>query len=115
MLFGYDTIKKIRQIEECAAALGFKVTAPELYYSGRDFATLRPLNDELPSYSRDATMFTGTFQEIDVWLRGVEWNKQYLINIIKVTTDATIDKKENQVRQQQLLDMIKSGTDSSPK
>ena len=114
MLFGYETIKKIRQIEERAAALGFTIAAPDVTYSGRDCATLRPRFDELPHFSRDASIFTGTFQEIDVWLRGAEWNRQYLTTIIKATSHKKISEKEDQIRQQHLLNTLIAGEDKTP-
>ncbi|CAB4130017.1 hypothetical protein UFOVP116_228 [uncultured Caudovirales phage] len=113
MLFGYETIKKIRQIEERAAALGFEVTAPGGSSDGRDLISLRPLDDKLPTFSRDAIIFTGTFQELDLWLRGAEWNRWYLTSIIGVTTADKIATKEDKVRQQQLLETIRTGTDQT--
>ena len=31
----------------------------------------------MPIYSRDAEVFCGTLEQLDVWLRGVEWARNY--------------------------------------
>ena len=114
MIFGFETLKRVRVLEERAAALGFEVTAPEKCWAAADLISLRPLQDKLPIYSRNAVIFTGTFQDLDHWLCGVEWNMKYLTSGIHAVTAAKITTKENQVRQQQMLDSIKLGIDQTP-
>ena len=115
MIFGFETLKRVRDLEDRAAELGFRVTAPDTRWGNADLISLRPLQDTLPIYGRDEVIFTGTFQDLDYWLRGAEWNMQYLTCGVHAITPDHIATKENQVRQQQLLDTLRLGIDQTPK
>jgi hypothetical protein len=77
---GYQTILRIRRIEETVAKLGFMLSNSRHGWdnSNPDMIALKPCDDDaLPVYSRDAEIFRGTLEELEVWLRGVEWARDY--------------------------------------
>jgi hypothetical protein len=77
---GYQTVLRIRRIEETVAKLGFMLANSRHGWdnSNPDMVALKPRNeDAVPIYSRDAEVFGGTLEELEVWLRGVEWAREY--------------------------------------
>lgn len=88
---GYLQILKIRRLEEQIAHLGFRWRACYRDGPNMDLLELTPLEDPtiLPVYSRDAPLFAGTIEELEVWLRGVAWARNY---------DRLLDLSDNQKR-----------------
>jgi hypothetical protein len=77
---GYQTILRIRRIEETVNKLGFMLSNSRHGWdnSNPDMVALKPRDeDAVPIYSRDAEVFRGTLEELEVWLRGVEWAREY--------------------------------------
>jgi len=77
---GYQTILRIRRIEEAVTKLGFMLSNSKHGWdnSNPDMIALKPRDDDaVPIYSRDAEIFRGTLEELEVWLRGVEWAREY--------------------------------------
>lgn len=105
---GYNTILKIRLIEDECAKMGLRLGNPKYGWS-RDYGdvlSVMPADDALPIYTRDAELFTGTLEDLDVWLRGAKWMYTYL-SMLKVITDNKIKKKEDDVRHEQLARKLK--------
>jgi hypothetical protein len=100
---GYNTILQIRKIEERVDKLGFMLAYPRhrSNYEG-DYVALKPKDDHvLPIYAREAEVFTGTLEELQVWLNGVDWARDY-DRMLRMTDDkkrATAEDKER-TRQQ---------------
>jgi hypothetical protein len=79
---GYTTYKRWQRIEEQAEMLGFRLANPKHGWhlsddAGTDVVSLFPKDDALPTYSRDAELFTGTFSEVEVFLTGWARAQQY--------------------------------------
>jgi len=76
---GFNMVLKVRRLEEAANKLGFMFAASKYddYNSYGERVSLKPINAKLPVYARDAEVFTGTLEELEVWLRGVEWARGY--------------------------------------
>lgn len=106
MSIGYITIQKLRRIEEQCAQIGLRMANPK--YGGGTSIALIPLdNDALPVYSRDAEMFIGTLDEIEVWLRGVEWSRNYY-RLLRATSDKVIARREQDERNRRLVETLKN-------
>lgn len=109
MSIGYETILRIRCIEEQANDLGFRFANAEhfnLTYGDR--ICLMPATDvALPLYSRDAEIFSGTLDEVGVFLRGIEWARDY-DRMLKVSNHRVRIKKEQDVRNDSLLRALKA-------
>lgn len=80
------------------------------YQDGRCLVGVYPLKDMNPLYSRDAEVFTGTMEEIQCWMRGVNHRNDYL-HMLKATTEKRIQELEEKYRkklkQQAMIDAIK--------
>lgn len=106
MSIGYSTIQQLRRIEEKCAQIGMRMVCPK--YGGGDRIALVPLdNDALPVYSRDAELFIGTLDEIEVWLRGVEWSRTYY-RLLRATSEKVIARKEQDERNRRLVETLKN-------
>lgn len=77
---GFSIITKIERLCERCEKLGFKWTSTSPRYRDNymDTISLMPMDqDSLPVYSRDAEVFIGTIEELEIWLMGVEWARNY--------------------------------------
>lgn len=100
---GYQAVLQMRRLEQEANQLGFMFSHPKSRWSSDsiDQVALKPLNDEaVPVYSRDAEVFVGTLDQLGVWLRGVEWARNYDM-LLRVSDEKKRHTKENQVRAHQ--------------
>jgi hypothetical protein len=107
---GYQTILKIRRLEQEIDALGFRwgnskrSYGHDLEYGGT--VALFPKNDEsLPVYNRDAELFTGTIEQLEVWLRGVKWARDYDM-LVRLSTTVKRDRKEQDCRNRNLVKLL---------
>ncbi len=76
-----------------------------------DTIALMPLDEYLPVYNREAEIFQGTLQDIDKWLRGVEWSRNY-DNLMMSKNDEKRQTAENKYQQRELLRVIRDGEKS---
>lgn len=108
MTIGYYDISKIRRIEQRAESVGFKFASPK--YGGRSDTAigLRLINNEVyPVYSRDTEIFVGSLDDINSFLDGMIFMKNYLA-MLKIITDKKVQHAEGLVRQKQLIDALKN-------
>ena len=105
MSIGYYTIIKLRRVEDKANNLGFRF-GPARNGSLYDAITLYPWLDKLPEYSRDDALFTGNLDEVDNFLIGVQWSNNYL-KMLRLVTDEKIERKEQDIRNRQLVQLLK--------
>jgi hypothetical protein len=107
---GYQSVLALRRLEEEVDKLGFMLCDPKTGWGGDDFNNLvgiKPKDtDALPIYSRDAEIFRGTLEELQVWIKGVHWAREY-DRMLKVSDDKTRAKKEEHERGRQLIAKLK--------
>jgi hypothetical protein len=107
---GWNTIQRVRRLEAEVDKLGFKFKQPKHGDWDRHEQSLSLVpkeHDALPIYSRDAELFVGSLEDLEMWLHGVHWARNYdmllgLSNVIKR------GKKESLQRQRNLLQMLKN-------
>jgi hypothetical protein len=107
---GYNTIMKIRRLEEEIDNLGMRMgNSKHGNYRNEfgDIVALFPKDDALPIYSRDAELFSGSLEEMELWLRG--WRKSYEYHRILLgrNFEKTVERKEQDYRNEQLMRQIK--------
>jgi len=109
---GMQTIYRIRRLEEECAQLGLKmVDARHHYKEYGDTLALIPLDqDALPHYSRDAEIFVGTLEDLAVWLRGVQWARNYDQMVIGKAINTKRERKEQDWRNHNLIEILKGNT-----
>lgn len=115
---GYHTVEVIRRLEADLDQLGLMLCNPKhgSWSSDQytDRAGVKPKDAEaLPIYTRDAELFTGTLEQIRVWLIGVQWARHY-DSMLKLSDDKKRAVKEDAERarqfsakQRKLLDELK--------
>lgn len=78
---GMDTIERIDRVRAVVDRLGFRMGKPPYAAYGEtenvDNIALYPKDDSLPIYNRDACLFTGNLVELEYWIKGVDWARQY--------------------------------------
>ena len=93
---GYSTYTRYQRIEAQAKLLGFRLGSPRGGWSRKedgDMVSVYPDGEALPIYSRDADIFTGTFGQLEVWMRGWMQAQQYDA-MLRMTDDKRRQKFE---------------------
>lgn len=106
---GWNTIQRIRRIEQQVDELGFKFNKAKHTDWSEDHGALSLVpkdQDALPIYSRDAELFVGSLERLEDWLAGVKWARDY-DTMLRVSDDSKRDRKEQDVRNKSLLTKIK--------
>lgn len=108
---GWNTIQRIKRIEEETDKLGFKFTKSK----HGDFTDLHgalslvPRDaDALPIYSRDAELFVGSIERLEDWLSGVRWAREYDM-MLKLSDEKKRSAAEQKERNRQLMRTLKEG------
>lgn len=104
---GYSLVLKIRKIEEECDRLGFMLCHSKYgHHREGDNLAIKPKDENsLPLYSRDAEPFTGTLKELEVWLMGVQWARDY-DNMLFGHMDKKRDRKEQDYRNRELANIL---------
>jgi hypothetical protein len=108
---GWNTIQRIRNIEEKIDNLGFKFSKSKHSDWSEDHGALSLVPkdiDSLPIYSRDAELFVGSLERLEDWLAGVRWAREY-DTMLKVSDDDKRAKAEQKERNRQLMRTVKEG------
>lgn len=106
---GYHIVRLVKRIEEKADELGFMLCYPTWNSdSSVDLISIKPKPDAniLPLYSRDAILFTGSLDQLEKFFDGVSWARNY-DEMLKVSSEKTRSKKEQDVRNKQLMQVLK--------
>lgn len=114
---GYQAILELRRLEEAVDKLGFMLCATKHGNWGStdgDKVACKPKDaDSLPIYTRDAEVFVGTLEQLQVWIRGVQWAREYDM-MLKLSDEKKRTIKEDAERarqfsaaQRKLLDDLK--------
>lgn len=108
---GYHTVIKIRRLEQEIDALGFRWgNSKRGAYGGYDYGdvvALFPKEDSLPIYSRDAELFTGTIEQLDIWLQGFKQAREYDRMLMGKTHETKRTRFEQDYRNRELMKKIK--------
>ncbi len=99
--------RQIRILEDTAKLWGFRVSFSRY---GDNRLCLLPADNELPIFSRDAELATGTVEELLLFLHG--WDRCRMYNKLLGFTDAKLEKAEQNYRNEDLLKTLASGQQS---
>ena len=109
MALNWDDLQRVKRIEARANALGFEFKSSDhSWIDSSNAIYVKPKDDLLPLYSRDATFFKGTLESIENWLDGIEWARRY-DELLRLTNDKKRAAKEQQERNKQLMKTIETG------
>ena len=107
---GYSAIQALRRLETEVNNLGFMFAPSKNSWNTdiSDRVSLKPKDaDSLPIYTRDAEIFCGTLEELQVWIRGVHWAREY-DTMLRLSTAKKRERKEQDERNRQLAKLLKS-------
>ena len=108
---GWNTIERIRRLEEEIDKLGFKFSKSKHSDWSDDHGalSLKPKDpDALPIYNRDAELYVGSVEGLETWLHGVRWAREYDM-ILKLSDDKKRAAAEQKERNRQLMRTLKEG------
>jgi hypothetical protein len=108
---GWNTIERIRRLEEQIDKLGFKFAKSKHSDWSDDHGalSLKPKDpDALPIYSRDAELFIGSVERLEDWLAGVRWAREYDM-MLKLSDEKKRVAAEQKERNRQLMRTLKEG------
>jgi hypothetical protein len=108
---GWNTIQRIKRIEEEVDKLGFKFSKSKHSDWTEDHGALSlvPKNiDSLPIYSRDAELFVGSLERLEDWMAGVRWAREYDM-MLRLSDDKKRNNAEQKERNRQLMRTLKLG------
>ncbi len=104
---GYQSVLSLRRLEADLDSLGLMLCNPKHggwngdEYSDR--AGVKPKDENaLPIYNRDAELFTGTLEQIRIWLIGVRWARDYDM-MLRLSDEKKRTKKEDEYRHREML------------
>jgi hypothetical protein len=107
---GYNTILRIRRLETEVDKMGFRMGNTKHGNYRQEFGdvvALFPKEDSFPIYSRDAEMFVGTLEELEVWLRGFQKAQEYHRMLIGRNFEKKVERFEQDYRNRELMKKIK--------
>lgn len=96
---GYSLILKIQSLEKQIHELGFRWGYDKHGRWGGpsddfgDKVAIFPRDDKLPPYSRDAMVFCGTIEQLQTWINGIKWARDYDMHL-KVSDEKKREKGE---------------------
>jgi len=108
---GWNTIQRIRNIEEQIDKLGFKFSKSKYSDCGEDHGALSLVpkdHDSLPIFSRDAELFVGSLERLEDWLHGVRWAREYDM-MLRLSDEKKRSAAEQKERNRQLMRTLKEG------
>jgi hypothetical protein len=107
----WNDVELLERVVKGLEQIGFKIKPTKYGYGGRTLVGVFPLGDKNPLYSRDAEVFTGTMEEISIWMRGVGHRNDYLL-MLKATTEKRIqdleEKYKKKVKHDAMLEKIRN-------
>lgn len=104
---GYNTYDEFKKSETIANELGFKFGRPSRSGYENDYLTLYPKDqDSVPIYDQNAELFTGTLGDVQSFIYGIKWARDY-DRILKVSDSAKRERKEQDERNRQLVAALK--------
>jgi hypothetical protein len=102
---GFNTYERIKRLEITANRLGFRLTG--LGIRDNDIFILKPIDeDTLPIFPKDQSLFGGDLEQVESFLHGIEWARDYDLRI-GLRTAKSRPKAEQQIRNQRLLKLMK--------
>ena len=108
MTVGMRTYRRIKECEEKANDLGLEFEA-SFDFRDRDLFLLIANGEKLPVYRPGAELFRGNLDEVESFLYGIEWARQY-DRMLGLKTDQRREKAEQRLRNKALVNMIKESS-----
>jgi len=108
---GWESLQRIKRIEEQVDKLGLKFGKPkhgDWETNERSLSLVPKDHDALPMYTRDAELYIGSLEMLETWLHGVDWARNY-DRMLKLSDDDKRSNAEQKQRNRNLMQSIKEG------
>jgi len=108
---GWNTIQRIKRIEQVVDELGFKFSKSQHSDWTEDHGALSLVpkdHEALPIYSRDAELFVGSLERLEDWLAGVRWAREYDM-MLRLSDEKKREAAEQKEKNRQLMRTLKEG------
>ena len=106
---GWNQVQRVRRLEEQVDKLGFKFAKPrhgDWVEENQRLSLVPKDHNSLPIYSRDAELYSGSLEDIDVWLAGVQWAREYDM-LLRLSDSKKRARKEQDERNRILMKTLK--------
>jgi hypothetical protein len=106
---GYNLILKVKRLEDTLHRLGMRWGQHQSGWHGveqEDMLSVYPRDEELPVYARDACLFTGTLNQLETWIIGIEWARSYDM-VTRVSDEKKRARREQDRRNENLVRRLK--------
>jgi hypothetical protein len=108
---GWETLRRIKRMEEEVDKLGFKFSKPkhgDWEQTERSISLVPKDADAVPIYSRDAELYVGSLEMLEIWLHGVRWAREYDM-MLRLSDEKKRSAAEQKERNRQLMRTLKEG------
>lgn len=105
---GMYTYRRIKDIESKIETLGFKFKTTT-YGNPMEYEKFIVItkNDQLPVYRNGTEVFIGYLEEIESWVDGIEWARNY-DHLLGLKTGLRRERAEKRLKNKKLLETIKN-------
>lgn len=105
-MLDYEDYRQVKAFEERVKKLNFEIVPCRYHDAGSSrVISIIPSDDNYPSYSRDAAIYSGTIENLNHFLAGIEWMDEYH-QMIKATTQDQVSKLEQKIRNKYLMNKL---------
>lgn len=108
---GINIVTKVQRIVKTAEEMGFALCYPRHGGGGEDFIGLRPLDDKFPIYGRDDEIWSGSLEQADAFFAGIQFAREY-DRVLKISTQAKRERAEQNIRNRELVQLLKQNYDN---
>lgn len=109
---GYNLISQVDRLRKLAQDLGFELR-PCRWGDG-NLVALVPADQAWPLYSRNTDLFTGTLDQVEAWMRGIQSSRNY-DQMLKISTDKKRQRAEQDWRNTVLSKILADQPPEEPK
>ena len=111
---GWTLYQQIQQLDVHLRRIGLCLGKSRFY---TDCFAIMPYNskdgtDGVPHFTRDAELFYGDFFACENWYNGVIWARNYDERILKITTEARRQRREQDERNRRVAVALKTSGDN---
>lgn len=106
-------LQKFESISHQLAAQGMRMETRQTYGAFASMPNVQvvavyPAANGLPHYARDAELFIGTLDDLQLWLAGIQWLATYY-SMIGIDNGTKRHKIEETESERQLLESLRTG------
>ena len=104
-MIGMQEIRRVEKIKERLDNIGFRIVPSTL---GNNMISISPKDEKcFPLLAKNATFLHGTLDDVERWLDGFQWARDYDRMLFGKTHNGKRVKKEEEIFQKRTFDILK--------